>query len=131
MKPTELIGPALIVALIAVPSIMAYKTVQISKATACLEASAKKFEVPLQLLLAVDKVEFGGGAHGRACQRSDGEAKSLARALALARGVPERALAAFYAGESGLRAYDAKMNGPHTMATDKVIKLMQMAPSRK
>jgi hypothetical protein len=131
MKFTTAIGPVLIVALIAVPSIMAYKTVPISIAAACLEASAKEFDVPLQLLLAVDKVEFGGAAHGQACERSTGEAKALAHALSIAGGVRERALRVFYAGESGLRAYDANVAGPGTAAAIKVIKQMQPEPPRK
>lgn len=131
MKFTKTIGPVLILALIAAPSIMAYKTVPISIAAACLEASAKEFNVPLQLLLAVDRVEFGGAAHGKACNRSAGEAKALSRALAIAGGAHERALSVFYAGESGLRAYDAGVAGPYTQAAIKVIKQIQSeSPSK-
>ncbi|MEM8519503.1 hypothetical protein [Janthinobacterium sp. CAN_S7] len=131
MNLTKVVGPVLIVALIAAPSIMAYKTVSTSIAAACLEASAKEFDVPLQLLIAVDRVEFGGAAHGQACNRSADEAKALSRALAIAGGMRERALSVFYAGESGLRAYDSGVTGPHTHAAAKVIKQIKSeSPSK-
>ncbi|CAN7747434.1 hypothetical protein [Duganella sp. LjRoot269] len=130
MKFTESIGPLVISALIAVPGVMAYKTLPMSVAAACLEASAKEFNVSVHFLASVDHIEYGSAKPDQACQRYPAEAKALAYALSQTDGVQERALALFYGGATGLRAYDSHDERAQKPVSRKDIEQMFWKPLR-
>ena len=83
MKQKEFLGAIIIVALIALPSLMAFKTMpprQLVMAGLCLNQSVVRFKVSWKEIIRMDVMQYGVVLVGDPCKRFPGEAKAISEA---------------------------------------------------